>query len=524
MDRDGTSREYVVPRYRAGDGDAWFHFLHGNVPGHEIDFMYRPEVPQGALNQQHFSHLARLMRYIEPHDSAGYAFTIGNLSRDDTQYEPGHGGVALIFGLRIRGATDHAGRPDPPFSHGIAAIDRALDAPTLLHSAVALHRRVLGGAASAEWYRSYVRSTAASPTELERVFASYVAGFADLPRPEESEMSLTWTMHGSTPPARIVFVYPDGAPFEVLARAASRIAAVLYRSDVRWSAISNGREADLPNGTTVRFLPESAVGRSDTATVLRSINEIPEEEDAIARELFGAVPMPRAQPAVGVGLERQVTGGDAPVLTQLEMPSTIQVEEPAPEAGEEEAPAQTTAPAGEQGDAAGDPVTTEAPTTEAPGREHPPPDDEAPMLLGVTQMTPEPPAVAPPEAPPPVKEPPEPAPPNESNPAFGRSRKKAAAVVGCFVAGLVAVLCFIPEPERKRDLPPPPPVPSQEAPAPPPTSSAPAPDNGTTIDQAKVTPAPPSKAAPANGSKAGMNRPGKGKPGRDCDVYGRPCF
>src|SRR4051794_3755164 len=99
----GELHEHVVPCYRAAEDAPWFHFLHGNVPGHQIDFMYRPEVPQGALSRQHYSHLARLMSYIEPHGGAEYAFAIGNLSRDDTQHEPGHGGVALIFGLRIRG-------------------------------------------------------------------------------------------------------------------------------------------------------------------------------------------------------------------------------------------------------------------------------------------------------------------------------------------------------------------------------------------------------------------------------------
>src|SRR5688572_9540024 len=97
-----TGSGYAVPTYRATEDTPWYHFLHGNVPGHQIDFMYRPEVPQGALSRQHFSHLARLMKYIEPQTNAAYAFAIGNLSRDDTQYEPGHGGLALLFGLRIR--------------------------------------------------------------------------------------------------------------------------------------------------------------------------------------------------------------------------------------------------------------------------------------------------------------------------------------------------------------------------------------------------------------------------------------
>src|SRR5580704_2400587 len=267
----GEPHEYVVPRYRAAEDERWYHFLHGNVPGHQIDFMYRPEVPQGPLCRQHYSHLERLVNFIEPHESSAFAFAIGNLSRDDTQHEPGHGGVALILGLRVRGATDHAGRPDPPFAHAVATIDRALDAPALFAAAMTFHRRVLGDAASAEWYRSYVRAAAEAPAETERILAGYVASFHDLPRIEPSTMSLAWTTGGVTRAGRVVFVYPDDAPFEVLARGASRIAAVLYRSDVRWSAISSGREADLPNGVGVRFVPRSAVGLGDPAAALHAL-------------------------------------------------------------------------------------------------------------------------------------------------------------------------------------------------------------------------------------------------------------
>src|SRR5690349_3740109 len=89
---------YIVPTYQATSETVWYHFLHGNVPGHQIDFMYRPDVPQEPLTQQHFSHLARLVKYIEPRSRSAYAFAIGNLSRDDTQYEPGHGALALILG------------------------------------------------------------------------------------------------------------------------------------------------------------------------------------------------------------------------------------------------------------------------------------------------------------------------------------------------------------------------------------------------------------------------------------------
>ena len=94
MQRWSSERQaYEVPAYTAPEDTSWFHFLHGNVPHHQIDFIYRPAVPHGKLSQQHFSHLSRLMKYIEPQTYGGYAFCIGNLSRDDIQYEPGHGAL-----------------------------------------------------------------------------------------------------------------------------------------------------------------------------------------------------------------------------------------------------------------------------------------------------------------------------------------------------------------------------------------------------------------------------------------------
>src|SRR5262249_3171482 len=156
----------------------------------------------------------------------------------------------------------------------------------LFEAAMAFHRRVLGDGASAEWYRSYVRGATEPPAETERTLADYVATFDDLPRPEPSALSLTWTTGGVTHAGSVVFVHADDAPSTVLARAAARIAAVLYRSDVRWSAISSGREADLPNGVSVRFVPRSAVGPTDPAAALHALEEVPEDEEVIAQELF----------------------------------------------------------------------------------------------------------------------------------------------------------------------------------------------------------------------------------------------
>lgn len=285
---DESRSGYSVPSYRAHESEAWYHFLHGNVPGHQIDFMYCAEVPQGPLTRQHFSHLSRLMKYIEPQTNGVYAFTIGNLSRDDTQHEPGHGGIGLIFGLRIRGVTDHAGRQDPPFAHAIVTVDRQMDEETLLAAARTFHRHVLGAAESADWYRSYVRCMHEAPASVAEILANYVSGFGDLPTPADSALGLKWITKGAAQPRRIVIAHDDSAPFEVIARCAARIAAVLYQSDIRWTAISNGREADVPNGVSIRFLGESDISAADHELGVRRLEDVPFREEEIARQLFGA--------------------------------------------------------------------------------------------------------------------------------------------------------------------------------------------------------------------------------------------
>jgi hypothetical protein len=290
--RDPTG--YVVPSYQAVGDPPWYHFLHGNVPGHQIDFMYRPEVPQGPLTRQHFSHLSRLLKYIEPQEGCPYAFCIGNLSRDDTQHEPGHGGLALIFGLRIQGVTDHAGRQNPPFAHGIAAIDRALDQREILTAAGVFHRHVLAAARSADWYRRYVHAATSAPSDVANVLAGYVADFADLPILPPSTLELRWTMAGAAPPPRIVIVHEDDAPFGMIASCAAKIAAVLYPSDIRWSAISSGREADVPNGVTVRLVAERHLVAADEARGAYRLEQISDDPEEIARELFGAMPVATA--------------------------------------------------------------------------------------------------------------------------------------------------------------------------------------------------------------------------------------
>jgi hypothetical protein len=314
-DEGAEAAGYVVPTYEARPGVAWYHFLHGNVPGHQIDFMYRPEVPQGPLTQQHFGHLARLVKYIEPRYRSPYAFAIGNLSRDDTQYEPGRGGVALLFGLRIHGARDDQGRQDPPFCHAVAAVGRHLDERRLLEASIAFYERLLpdkeSQAEGSGWYHTYVRH-AENADALPVLLRAYVADFDDLPAPLPSGLGFRWSAEGAPPLRRIVIVHRGAEPFEVIAACAARIAGVLVESDIRWTVISTGRELDVPGGLSVRFVPQREAAAEEAGVRILRLEEVPRAPEEIAEQLFGAREVRISQTSEPRMGWRQLYGKQAP--------------------------------------------------------------------------------------------------------------------------------------------------------------------------------------------------------------------
>lgn len=285
---------YVVPVYRAPSETPWFHFLHGNVPGHQIDFMYRPELPQGSLKPQHFSHLSRLMKYIEPHEGCAYAFAIGNLSRDDAQHEPGHGGLALMFGFRISGARDHAGRQEPPFAHAIVAVDRGFDSNALKTAALAFYEGLFGagvdGGPSSAMYRNYVEQGAQNEGGARlKLLQDYVGKFDGLPKILPSDRKHIWKACETAQPKRVLITHADNCSFALIAEYAARIAAMLFVSNIRWTGISTGREPEVPGGLALRFVAERQLpAKLDEGTKTIALEDIPADEGEIARQLFGA--------------------------------------------------------------------------------------------------------------------------------------------------------------------------------------------------------------------------------------------
>ncbi|WP_437636513.1 hypothetical protein [Sorangium sp. So ce854] len=165
---------------------------------------------------------------------------------------------------------------------------------SLLEAAVAFHRRTMSGggpeAPASAFYRAYVRAVLERPDRVSRVLARHVASFDDLPRWPRSDLSWAWVADPGAQPRRVVIVHGDDEPFTAVAGVASRLAAVLFRSDIRWTAITTGREADIPGGLSVRLVAERDVATEDRQGRLLRIEEVPEGEAEIARAVFGARP------------------------------------------------------------------------------------------------------------------------------------------------------------------------------------------------------------------------------------------
>jgi hypothetical protein len=222
----------------------------------------------------------------------------------------------------MKGATDHAGRRDPPFAHGIAAVDRHFDYASIYEAAMAFCRKVLGepdaedSRALSEMYGRYVAAGGSGRAEVIR---GYLGGFDGLSRLGRSRLSAKWLSRGAPPARRVVIVHADDAPFHLIAQCAARIAAVLYQSDVKWTAITTGRESEIPDGISVRFVPRRDAGNHEADALVLPIEQVPREEEEIAAKLFGAGPRDFERSGLSVGirelLKAQLTSG-APAKAQ----------------------------------------------------------------------------------------------------------------------------------------------------------------------------------------------------------------
>jgi hypothetical protein len=296
---------YRSPQYEPVAGEVWHHVLYGHVPKHQMDFILRPVVPYHRLRPQHLAHLGALIKFLAPAADESYSFSIGNLSCDDTQHLPGRGGLALMLGTRIAGLRDHALRDSPVFAHAIVCIDQRLD-PELLHAvAVRFKERVLREGLG--WYNSYYGI--GQPDAGERTLA-YIRSFTDLPDPDSESEAPVW-FHETPPPYNLIYIQCGAADFSQIAWCAARLAAILYRTGLRWTSISTGTEPVLRKtfdgdeyGVAVRLLrgarmPPGAAHEDpgvEPGASLRvlaiELSALELSDEALAQQLFG-LPAPR---------------------------------------------------------------------------------------------------------------------------------------------------------------------------------------------------------------------------------------
>src|SRR5262249_26732089 len=154
----------------------------------------------------------------------------------------------------------HAGRGNPPFAHGIISVDRQLSLVSLLESAMSFYRHVMHAADTASsadaFYREYLRAVDESPQRVTDVLHRYVESFGDMPLPPRSTLQWDWVAEEGAQPKRVVIVHGDNEPFGVIAHTAAKLASLLYRSNIKWTSITSGRDVDIPGGVSIRIVRE----------------------------------------------------------------------------------------------------------------------------------------------------------------------------------------------------------------------------------------------------------------------------
>jgi len=309
MATDAVPGRFRTLQYQPNPGERWYHVLFGHVPRYQMEFILRPELPYRKFRPQHFAHLGPQIKFLAPPSGQTFAFAIGNLSSNDTQHIPGRGGISLLVSTRVAELRDHAQRESPVFAHGLITIDELFAQTTINQTMSLLLQHVLQEGQT--FYRGYYISGQAD--NLERV-QSYIRALRGLPAPDDV---------GSTNEADVFVQYLcDEAPRYnqvlidcrqldipgVLALLA-RLAVLLYRSNLKWSTLTTGSEPFEPRlhqgsdfGVSIRLLCEGVADdaierhlrdvQPQSKALLICHGDLPQDDDALAFELFGAAAVP----------------------------------------------------------------------------------------------------------------------------------------------------------------------------------------------------------------------------------------
>ncbi|MBP6217793.1 MAG: hypothetical protein KA436_04325, partial [Oligoflexales bacterium] len=77
------------------------------------------------------------------------------------------------------------------------------------------------------------------PGAVELFLRDYTDGFTELPRSRRSQLGCDYFATDETKLHRITIVHGADEPFSSVAEVAATLGSILYRSDVKWTSISN---------------------------------------------------------------------------------------------------------------------------------------------------------------------------------------------------------------------------------------------------------------------------------------------
>ncbi|MCB9744026.1 MAG: hypothetical protein H6740_15605 [Alphaproteobacteria bacterium] len=314
----------------AEPAQRWALGLHGNVPGHQLDWIQRPEL-EGAGLRPH--QLAQLMALIRDHDVPSperATLTLGNLSRGLSKQGPGRDAMGLVCHFRVASRLDHGGRLNPRFV--TAAV---FTGPTLSPAALSAALEHLMGATGAReagarraadaWYARYVDVAQAGADVAPLV--EELLHRLEIPSDEQAGGDEGWgPRDGATLPQRLVVTCEDE-----LAREATEfmahVAWMLSRSTLSWHSVTTSRAlVQLDEGLVVQVLPDHE--RRSWSGQTFALRALGRDAESAARALLGLVPMRRERfvPLSAWSRERS-----EPSIPKLPVEPSVSITRPTPQ-------------------------------------------------------------------------------------------------------------------------------------------------------------------------------------------------